>query len=242
MHPVIAASKVGLLLSATLLARRVFPSPTPTVKRHADFKSNGPDEMDGLVRWTPVLGKIFVWTFTVCEVLVIAAANWPSLPGATFVVSLLTHPADDTARELHMSTQFLVGWALVIVGGSYRLLCYRILGRRFTYRLTIVDGHELVTTGPYALVRHPGYTAWIVFSLGLILMHLSPGSWIIECGSLQSGVGRAAVSVWVIYSAFTISAIPGRIRREDALLREHFGDRWVQWSKSVRYRLIPGLY
>lgn len=144
--------------------------------------------------------------------------------------------------ELRLSPLFLIGWLLLALGGSLRLLCYRRLGRLFTFRLSIADDHRLITTGPYAIVRHPSYMAWIVFMSGLLLMQLSPGSWFAECGPSDSMIGCSAMAAWVVYNLYIMSCAPGRMRREDETLKKHFGDEWVQWSKQTPYKLVPGLY
>ncbi|KAF9644887.1 hypothetical protein BDM02DRAFT_829359, partial [Thelephora ganbajun] len=42
---------------------------------------------------------------------------------------------------------------------ALRLFSFRTLGRHFTYQLAILPSHKLVTTGPYAYIRHPSYVA-----------------------------------------------------------------------------------
>ncbi|MEK7407797.1 MAG: methyltransferase, partial [Acidobacteriota bacterium] len=51
--------------------------------------------------------------------------------------------------------------ALALAAGAAWLLlaAKRDLGRQFAYQARLVEGHELVTTGAYGLVRHPMYTA-----------------------------------------------------------------------------------
>jgi protein-S-isoprenylcysteine O-methyltransferase len=57
--------------------------------------------------------------------------------------------------------------ACLLVGVSLRWYAMRTLGSLFTGKVTIRDGHRLIRTGPYALVRHPAYTGSLVAHAGL---------------------------------------------------------------------------
>jgi len=52
-------------------------------------------------------------------------------------------------------------------------MCYRTLGRHFTFQLSIKRNHTLVKDGPYAVVRHPGYTGYLLMVLGMLIWFLS---------------------------------------------------------------------
>jgi protein-S-isoprenylcysteine O-methyltransferase Ste14 len=72
--------------------------------------------------------------------------------------------------------------------------------------------HHLVTSGPYAFVRHPMY-------LGLILA---------ACGSLL------IYTTWttLLFTCFAPLLI-FRTRREDAALASEFGERWQEYSQLI---------
>lgn len=82
-------------------------------------------------------------------------------------------------------------------------------------------GHKTVTSGPYAIVRHPGYA-------GMILVYAaSPtilGSW--------WGLVPAAVMA----AGFFL-----RTALEDQTLQEELPD-YLAYAKKVRYRLLPGVW
>ena len=59
-----------------------------------------------------------------------------------------------------------------------------------TYELGVLKGHRLVTGGPYAVVRHPAYTAFIVAVAGILCAQLGPGSYVLESGWLERGLGE----------------------------------------------------
>ena len=82
-------------------------------------------------------------------------------------------------------------------------------------------GHHVVTTGPYATIRHPGYAGMI---LSVPLSGMALGSWI--------GAGIA-----LIYSGLILR----RVVFEDGFLQRSLAgyDRYV---RQVRYRLVPGIW
>ncbi|EIW59333.1 uncharacterized protein TRAVEDRAFT_19787 [Trametes versicolor FP-101664 SS1] len=230
--------KALLLLAAAIMSHRVLSPPTPPAKPESMSRFGEGDALNNMARWAPIIGQVVVWSLAACEILVLMADKISS----TFAAGLIPIFSSSTAPDLRLSPLFIVGWLLFALGGGLRLLCYRRLGRLFTYHLTIAENHHLVTTGPYAIVRHPSYTAWIAFMSGILLMQVSPGSWFAECGPSESLVGRSAMTAWVVYNLCIFAWIPARMRREDEALKRQFGDKWLQWSMHTRYKLVPGIY
>ena len=83
-------------------------------------------------------------------------------------------------------------------------------------------GHYVVTAGPYAFVRHPGYVAGIllIFASGIAL-----GSWL------------AAAFVVATNLPFLLY----RIVVEERVLRSQLPD-YAEYAQRVRCRLLPGLW
>ena len=75
------------------------------------------------------------------------------------------------AERICVSWLFLVGTLVTILGGLIRYKCYRALGRMFTFEMSIRKNHKLITSGPYAIVRHPSYVGVILVASGLMLIH-----------------------------------------------------------------------
>jgi protein-S-isoprenylcysteine O-methyltransferase Ste14 len=69
----------------------------------------------------------------------------------------------------------LPGIALLVGGALFRGAAIRALGASYGHRIRVPD-LPLVTTGPYALVRHPAYAGTFVAHAGLVLVFLSPWS------------------------------------------------------------------
>ena len=87
---------------------------------------------------------------------------WPILRALTFliVIALLSIPRIPLPwlyRQLWPSGiwPFGVGAAITVVGLLFAVWARQHLASNWSSSVTIKQGHELVTTGPYTLVRHP---------------------------------------------------------------------------------------
>jgi protein-S-isoprenylcysteine O-methyltransferase Ste14 len=114
--------------------------------------------------------------------------------------------------------------AIVAAIGSVSLVtsAVKTLGKEWSITARLVEGHRLATSGPYAYVRHPIYT-------GMLGMLVATG---------------LAVSHWVALLAALLVFLLGtiiRVRSEDTLLREAFGDQFENYERSVS-AIVPGLY
>jgi protein-S-isoprenylcysteine O-methyltransferase Ste14 len=95
----------------------------------------------------------------------------------------------------------------------------RRLGKQWSLAARVAEGHELITTGAYRLVRHPIYTAMFGMLLGTAL----------------------AVSTWwalLAGSAVFLAGTSIRIRVEERLLTAEFGDAYRNYAATVP-ALIP---
>ncbi|KAG1821851.1 uncharacterized protein BJ212DRAFT_1209306, partial [Suillus subaureus] len=50
-------------------------------------------------------------------------------------------------QDVSITSLFLVGTTLIVIGGFIRWWCFRTLGRFFTFKLSVRKGHQLVTSG-----------------------------------------------------------------------------------------------
>jgi len=113
---------------------------------------------------------------------------------------------------------------LVLYASGYVLALWAMRENRFfssVVRIQSDRGHHVITTGPYRIVRHPGYSGGVVCLLVLPL---------------------ALASYWALIPA-VITVIVSLIRTvlEDNTLKREL-DGYSQYSESVRYRLIPGIW
>ncbi len=90
----------------------------------------------------------------------------------------------------------------------------RTLGREFAYEARLVEGHRLVKTGPYAVVRHPIYTGLY----GLVL---------------SSALAWSSFMALLLSAAMYAAGTAVRIRSEERLLRDAFGPEFEAYARSV---------
>jgi protein-S-isoprenylcysteine O-methyltransferase Ste14 len=114
--------------------------------------------------------------------------------------------------------------AVVLAYGS-SWLCVRAvqtLGKQWTYQARVIQGHELVTQGPYNLVRNPIYLGMF----GAIL-----------------ATGLAFSRWWNFLGAVILFLVGNRIRiqAEEKLLRETFGAQFDEYARRVP-AFFPRLY
>lgn len=50
-----------------------------------------------------------------------------------------------------------VAVAIALASVSLCGAAVKVLGKQWTYRARVIEGHELITRGPYSLVRNPIY-------------------------------------------------------------------------------------
>jgi protein-S-isoprenylcysteine O-methyltransferase Ste14 len=114
------------------------------------------------------------------------------------------------------------GLALIAAAGV--LTCYSVAANRFfsaVVRIQRDRGHTVVSTGPYSVVRHPGYAA------SLLHMVATP----FALGTL------AALAPVVLLVALTVV----RTAMEDRTLQSEL-EGYRDYAHRVRYRLIPGIW
>ncbi|KAF7361962.1 Protein-S-isoprenylcysteine O-methyltransferase [Mycena venus] len=123
---------------------------------------------------------------------------------------------------------------------QHLLRCYCELGNLFTFEVSIPT--KLIQTGPYHAVRHPGYLGVLLTVAGVFCWIACPGSWLRECGALETAVGLSIVIICTVLVILITAGLLLRISTEDETLEQRFGEDWVQWSVEVPYKLIPGIF
>ncbi|MEW5872284.1 MAG: isoprenylcysteine carboxylmethyltransferase family protein [Chloroflexota bacterium] len=114
--------------------------------------------------------------------------------------------------------------ALVILLAGYLLGSYALIENRFfsgVMRIQSERGQQVVSSGPYGWVRHPGYAGalWSYLATPLLLD-----------------------SAWAFLPAiFLTVALVIRTYLEDNTLQEELPG-YRDYARQVRYRLIPGLW
>ena len=116
----------------------------------------------------------------------------------------------------------LVGYALIITG--FVGLTWAMSVNKFfepSVRIQTDRGHKVIDTGPYAIVRHPGYA--LVYPLFL-------------------GIPLALGSLWALVPAILLCPlIVTRTVWEDRTLQAELPG-YKEYAQRVRYRLVPGVW
>jgi protein-S-isoprenylcysteine O-methyltransferase len=117
---------------------------------------------------------------------------------------------------------FGAGLVLVILGSLLRRHCQRVLGSSFTGDVRADPNQRIMTTGAYALIRHPSYSAGILMNIGV---GLALGSW--------ASTALLALAAFAVYSY--------RIAVEERALLRVVGEPYRDFIRRRR-RLIPFIY
>jgi protein-S-isoprenylcysteine O-methyltransferase Ste14 len=119
----------------------------------------------------------------------------------------------------------VLGLVIYMLGMSFLFWARRTLGKNWgistSLQAKLHDDHELIQSGPYALVRHPIYFGAWVFMLGLLLLY---PMWVI-----------------LILAISMVASFSMRAQREETVLEERFGNAWVEYRKRTK-RIIPFIY
>lgn len=116
---------------------------------------------------------------------------------------------------------FLIGMTLIVSGVLFNEWARKILGKQWSGPARIVKDHELITKGPYSIVRHPMYFANMVMLLGCLLVVRSYV--LLGLAALISGL--------LIY----------RARIEEQELNNKFDKEYLDYRKKVAL-IIPFIY
>lgn len=113
------------------------------------------------------------------------------------------------------------GAILLAAGLGFSVWARRHLAGNWSSAVTLKQGHELIRTGPYAIVRHPIYTGLLTALLGTALL---TGEW------------RALIAVVLFAIAFL-----RKLGIEERFMREMFGEQYERYRAEVP-ALVPLVY
>jgi protein-S-isoprenylcysteine O-methyltransferase Ste14 len=125
----------------------------------------------------------------------------------------------------HLTYRFdfvsLLGFVLLIAGLGIRLQATRTLGEYFSPKTRVLPEHKLIKSGIYKHIRHPIYLGSMLafFSITLIFHSL----------------------IGFMVTALAIPFILNRIRVEEQMFTEKFGDEYKEYIKKSK-KLVPYLY
>jgi protein-S-isoprenylcysteine O-methyltransferase Ste14 len=118
----------------------------------------------------------------------------------------------------HVEALAWSGVVLCIAGLAFCIWARFTLGRNWSGVVTLKGGHELITSGPYALVRHPIYTGLLTMFVGTVIV-----------------LGHVA---GIIAMPFVFGSLWIKLRYEEKLMLKQFPNEYAAYQQCVK-RLIP---
>ncbi|MGY5861223.1 MAG: isoprenylcysteine carboxylmethyltransferase family protein [Candidatus Thorarchaeota archaeon] len=137
--------------------------------------------------------SIFILGFLFSTILYIIGSpwiDWPQIPSYSIWLRLL-------GILLALASIPLLAWI------------HRTLDRQYSACLQIKSGHQLISTGPYARVRHPMYTVFSLFSVGIALL-----------------TGNLLI---ITFSLMLMFSFPWIAKKEEQMMIETFGDEYREY-------------
>jgi protein-S-isoprenylcysteine O-methyltransferase Ste14 len=113
---------------------------------------------------------------------------------------------------------FWIGAAVTVGGLLFAVWARLHLGTNWSQSVTIKQDHQLIVSGPYALVRHPIYTGILTGFLGSA----------IALGQVRGAIGFVLVFLVLWY----------KLRMEEQWMRAQFGAPYEAYSRRVA-ALVP---
>jgi protein-S-isoprenylcysteine O-methyltransferase Ste14 len=113
-----------------------------------------------------------------------------------------------------LSPMLIVGGLLALAGAVLCLYWYIYFNKNY-------EG-DLLTEGPYAIVRHPFYSGFIFFAIGLAL----------------------ALPIYEtrILLVITLAVMYVYVPKEEEQMMQEYKKRYAAYKKKVRWRLVPFIY
>jgi protein-S-isoprenylcysteine O-methyltransferase Ste14 len=152
---------------------------------------------------------------------VLATLGFLALYPGTFVVAGLDAVRFGPALPMPQSVQVA---ALLVFALGYGVAYWAVYSNPFFATFVRVQedrDHSVVSSGPYALIRHPGYA-------GVLLAHLA--------------LPFVLTSIWALLPAAVGTVLfVARTSREDRTLRDRLAG-YREYQTRVRWRLVPGVW
>jgi protein-S-isoprenylcysteine O-methyltransferase Ste14 len=111
-----------------------------------------------------------------------------------------------------------IGLVIYLVFSWIQVWSFKTLGDNYSQDIMIKKNHELITKGPFKLIRHPQYVCQILLD-----------------------IGATAATLSYIVGVFALIEIPIYIMRasmEDKLLAKHFAEKFSEYKKKSGF-MIP---
>ena len=109
----------------------------------------------------------------------------------------------------------------MVAGLFFAVWAREHLGGNWSQAVTIKEGHELITTGPYAVVRHPIYTGMLAGLLGT---------------AIALSQVRGFMAFVIFFVMFWL-----KLRKEEQWMRSQFGETYATYAHQTA-ALVPYVF
>ncbi|MGD8779183.1 MAG: isoprenylcysteine carboxylmethyltransferase family protein [Ignavibacteria bacterium] len=113
----------------------------------------------------------------------------------------------------------ITGLILFIIFSWNQVWSYKYLKENYAQEIVILKGHQLITKGPYGIIRHPQYVSQILSDLGV--------------GAALMGYVIIPLVLLVEFPLFFL-----RAKKEEEIFSEHFKEQFLQYKKKTGF-FIP---
>jgi len=137
-----------------------------------------------------------------------------------YALVLLPEPASPLTWRIlpDIPATVWIGLAVLVIGLGFAVWARLSLGRNWSGRVTIKADHQLIRSGPYAIVRHPIYTGVLTGMLGTAIV---------------VGEVRGLVAVAILLIAYW-----RKLTIEERMLSRQFADDYPAYQREVK-ALVP---
>jgi len=107
-----------------------------------------------------------------------------------------------------------IGLALTLIGLAFSVWARFCIGKNWSARIELKQGHQLIRRGPYAIVRHPIYLGFMLATLGTAI----------------------AFAEWSGLLAFALIVLAWgyKARLEESAMTEQFGSEYEEYRRKVK--------
>jgi protein-S-isoprenylcysteine O-methyltransferase Ste14 len=138
----------------------------------------------------------------------------------TAVVRLAVPRTDWQSVTFYAPWARLLGLAILLAATALTLWARFVLGLMWSAVPAVKEGHQLRTSGPYAITRHPIYTGLLGMMLGTMLL--------------------AGFGLWIVPFPVALILIEFKIRLEERFMTAAFPAEYPRYRARVP-QLVPGL-
>lgn len=118
-------------------------------------------------------------------------------------------------------TTKIIADVVTFVGMLIMIWARKTLDNNWSANIVLKQDHELITSGPYAFVRHPIYTGLSLMVLGVVIY-----------------VNTLAFAIFFVLFFFGAYY---KAKKEERLLSNHFADKYIEYKKKTK-ALIPFIF